>query len=274
QPPHPLFPDRSLFGQGPKGNTMEAFFEEVESLQRGYRSVQQKYSRIRHLQGKSLTASSSAEAQLLQTLRTRLKALSNATKQLPKSPEAHSEEDTVDVGNKIMDAARTFQQCQAISRQRQSRGLREKSRSVRTRPDATPAEIERAIEGGGGFAQQLLSSRVADQRRLLNDVQNRHNEMQKIEQSLEELLNLFQEMEALIDSQQDMINNIEVHAETAVINLEEGSKEMSKAITYRKSTRKKMWWIIVIVLVLLAVIAFVVWFYFFRNQNNNNNNGK
>ncbi|KAJ3214540.1 Plasma membrane t-SNARE, secretory vesicle fusion [Dinochytrium kinnereticum] len=274
------------FGKGPKGNTMEAFFEEVESVQRGVDRCDKNIHRIRQLQARALNASSSGESQrfnaeldevneatstLLQTLRARVKAMSNATKQLPKSAEAHSRRgQQATLANKLMDVARSYQQCQADFKAKSKQRIEREIKIAR--PDATPAEIERAIEGGGGFAQQLLSSRVTDQRRLLNDVQKRHEEMRRIEQSLEELLSLFQEMEAMIDTQQEMINTIEAQAETAVINLEEGSKEMSKAITYRKNTRKKMWWVIVIIIIVLLVAAFLTWFFVFRGKTGSEKN--
>ena len=69
------------------------------------------------------------------------------------------------------------------------------------RPNATPEEIERAMDSRTGpvFAQEILSSRVQDQRRVLQEVQGRHEELRRIETSIDELVNLFQEMQLLID---------------------------------------------------------------------------
>ncbi|KAI8913404.1 t-SNARE [Gorgonomyces haynaldii] len=125
------------------------------------------------------------------------------------------------------------------------------------RPDASPQEIDRAVESGHGdvFAQEMLSSRIGEQRRVLQEVQGRHDEILKIEQSVEQLATLFQDMQVLLEQQQEQINIVETHVEESTRYMEEGGKEISTAIQIRQSSRKKLWWILAIVLVILVGIG-------------------
>jgi syntaxin 1B/2/3 len=70
------------------------------------------------------------------------------------------------------------------------------------RPDASPRDIERAVNdtnGGSAFAQEILNSRVGSQRRVLQEVQGRHEEMRKMESSIEELATLFMDLQVLLE---------------------------------------------------------------------------
>ncbi|KAJ3212473.1 Plasma membrane t-SNARE, secretory vesicle fusion [Entophlyctis luteolus] len=163
------------------------------------------------------------------------------------------------LAKKIMAVADDFQ---AAQRAFKSKYKARMEREIRiARPDATPQEIARALDSSSGaaFSQQLLASRNEKQRRALEEVQDRHTELQKIERSMSELFDLFQEMNAMIEQQQTLINNVEANVENAVEYLDSGSKELSKAIVYRKSTRKKQVWIVAIVIAVLIVVGVVVY---------------
>lgn len=98
-----------------------------------------------------------------------------------------------------MRAAETYQKIQSKYRKEYRKRMEREIRIAR--PNATPEEIERAMDSRTGpvFAQEILSSRVQDQRRVLQEVQGRHEELRRIETSIDELVNLFQEMQLLID---------------------------------------------------------------------------
>jgi syntaxin 1B/2/3 len=78
------------------------------------------------------------------------------------------------------------------------------------RPNATDDEINQALESGQGdiFSQEILSSRVQDQQRILGAVQDRQKALEKIAKSMEELLVLSQELESLINVIFDIFINV------------------------------------------------------------------
>jgi t-SNARE complex subunit (syntaxin) len=128
------------------------------------------------------------------------------------------------------------------------------------RPDATAEDIDSAISNGGKvFAQQMLSTRNDEQRKVLQNVNNRLNEIEKIEQSIETLVILFQDMQVLLETQQEKINVIDTNIVDANVAMESGGKEMNQAIQHRIDSRKKLWYITAFVIVLLIVLVLVAY---------------
>jgi syntaxin 1B/2/3 len=76
-------------------------------------------------------------------------------------------------------------------------------------PQATPQEVKAAIEDDNGqqiFSQALLNSnRHGEARGALREVQTRHEELRKIEQTMTELAQLFQEIDTLIVEQGERV---------------------------------------------------------------------
>ncbi|KAJ3232118.1 Plasma membrane t-SNARE, secretory vesicle fusion [Chytriomyces hyalinus] len=201
----------------------------------------------------------------LQLQRKTVRTLSTEAANMPAGAESHSRKGQVGtVAKKIMNVADEFQSAQRSFKNKYKQRMEREIRIAR--PDATPQEIARALDSqsGSAFSQQLLSSRNEKSRRALEEVQDRHTELQKIERSLTELFDLFQEMQALIETQQEMINNVEANVENAVVYVEEGSKELTKAVQYRKQTRKKQWWILYLILAIVLIVGIVVYFQVIR----------
>ena len=75
-----------------------------------------------------------------------------------------------------------------------------------------------------------------------------------------------------------MIDTIDTHVEMTQHHVQEGSKEVSKAIDLRKKSRKKLWWIVVLVIILLIILGIVLYIYVgkpildAKNAENNKNN--
>ncbi|KAJ3413685.1 Plasma membrane t-SNARE, secretory vesicle fusion [Chytridiales sp. JEL 0842] len=134
------------------------------------------------------------------------------------------------------------------------------------RPQATDYEIEAAIESGRAdvFTQEILSSRVADQQRILGAVQDRQAALEKINRTVGELVSLSQELDALINAQQSMIDEVEVHVLNTNTHVNQGVKQLDQANKSALAARKKKWIIFWIVLVIILVLAGVLAYYFTR----------
>jgi syntaxin 1B/2/3 len=80
------------------------------------------------------------------------------------------------------------------------------------KPDATPEEVKQVLETDNPqiFSQALLSSnRYGDARGAFKEVQERHEDIKKIEKTLTELAQMFNEMSMLVEQQDETINTIE-----------------------------------------------------------------
>ncbi|KAJ2998970.1 Syntaxin-1A [Globomyces sp. JEL0801] len=108
------------------------------------------------------------------------------------------------------------------------------------KPNATKEEIEKMMDGEGQmFAKQIVnSSQRVEAKKALEDIQNKHREVQRIEKSILELGQLFADMAVLVQAQGEVIDQIAVHIDNAVVDTEEGVQAMSRAVKIQKKTRK------------------------------------
>ena len=111
------------------------------------------------------------------------------------------------------------------------------------------------------FSQQLLEreSREAAQK-TFRSVEARHEGIKQIEDSVVKLVELMEDMQFLLQSQQEMINSIETHVDFSTTNISQGSKHVGKAMEYRKSQRKKASCICGLVLILLIILGCLLFF--------------
>ncbi|ORX57292.1 t-SNARE [Piromyces finnis] len=121
--------------------------------------------------------------------------------------------------------------------------------------NATQEEAERYVDShpGGSLQYSMLSGSKA----AFDEAQQRQNQMEQINQSINELCDLFQDMNNMLVTQNETINIIEENVDTAEYNVEEASKELTKAIEIRKSSRKKLWIITCIIFVIIAIGLFL-----------------
>ncbi|KAG5653974.1 hypothetical protein H0H81_008842 [Sphagnurus paluster] len=127
------------------------------------------------------------------TLSNQLKDRIKALERITTGPDVQMRKNRASfVRAKFLEAIQNYQRVEqdyrAKSRQRIERQLKV------VKPDATPEEIEVATEGGGQqiFAEALSSSsRYGESRSVLRDVQDRQQELRKMEETLAELAQLF-----------------------------------------------------------------------------------
>lgn len=135
-------------------------------------------------------------------------------------------------------------------------------RSVK--PDATPQEIETVLESDNPqiFQQALLqSNRYGQANSAYKEVQQRHEDIKRIEQTLTELAQLFNDMAMMIEQQDETINVVEQQAVGVNKDMEDGSRQLDTAVISAKKARRKKWicfWITVLILVIIAAVVAAV----------------
>jgi len=134
-----------------------------------------------------------------------------------------------------------------------------KHQYIITHNNATEAEIRKTFEENNGlpvFIQELSSTKHS--RMAYQESQDRNAEIKKIEKYIEELMNTFQEMQNMLVAHNEAIITIEEDVDQAEDALQHGNKEMTKAIAYRKSSRKKLWYITIIIAVILLILLLYI----------------
>ncbi|ORZ35197.1 t-SNARE [Catenaria anguillulae PL171] len=177
--------------------------------------------------------------------------------------------DYVMCGNQLTNLKKNYQSMvQEFHRLETEFGSAQKDRMLRemrvVKADANEDDLEEYLASGGQggiFAQQVLhSSRYGDARRALRQVEDRQAELVKIERMVEELAQLFLDLNTLIEQQDYTINQVAEYVEEAVVNIEQGEKQVEEAVEIRKNTIKWSWYVcicLIITLIGVAVYLFV-----------------
>jgi syntaxin 1B/2/3 len=126
------------------------------------------------------------------------------------------------------------------------------------KPDATPEEIEDAMTSGDSskiFANQILDTHLhAQAKSALAYIEARHKDILRLEASIAELHQLFVDMAVLVESQGEMLNQIEYNVNQSVAYTAQGVQELRSAVKHQKRGRKKMYILIVILLIIIVVV--------------------
>lgn len=129
-------------------------------------------------------------------------------------------------------------------------------------PDATDEEVDAAINDVGGqqiFSQALLNAnRRGEAKTALAEVQARHQELLKLEKTMAELNQLFNDMEELVIEQQENIEVIDKNVEDAQQDVEQGVGHTNKAVKSAKRARKNKIRCYIICFCIFAVVVVVV----------------
>ncbi|XP_074370764.1 syntaxin-132-like isoform X2 [Apium graveolens] len=164
---------------------------------------------------------------------------------------------TVSLKKKFKDKITEFQKLRQ-NIQQEYREVVERRVFTVTGNKADDQTIDRLIETGD--SEQIFQKAIQEQGRgqimsTVAEMQERHDAVREIERKLLELQQIFLDMAVLVDSQGDMLDNIETHVSNAVDHVQSGNKALLKAKSLRKSTRK---WMCIAILILLIVIVVVV----------------
>jgi syntaxin 1B/2/3 len=257
--------------------------DEISDINRGIDTIDRNLEQLRTLQQRSLddadsSASSSTNRQLdrlsSETM-AEYRSLTERVRQLKSKPENQQRfgQQVRRVDGRLKDAIRAYQQVESAFRKKTEEQMARQYRIVR--PDATDEEVRAAVEdqtGGQVFQQALMqSNRRGQAQAVLNAVQDRHAQLQKIERQMMELAQLFQDMDTLVMQQDVAVANIEQKAEEVVVDLDRGNNEIGTAVNTARATRKKKWICLGIVVAIILVIVAIVAIYFgIKNAGGNN----
>jgi len=270
---------------GASGDDMSSFYSEISSIQDELRTFNANVSRIDELHSRSLNNTDELATQrnneMLEELIADTSALSGALKRRIKALERQGgagrdgqvrKQQTALVKSKFVDAIQSYQMVEQQYRQKYKQRMERQFKIVK--PDATPDEVRAIVNdesGGQIFSQALMNSnRYGDSRAAYQEVQERHQDIKRIEQTIAELAQLFNDMSVLVEQQDEQINTIEATATDVEKDMEAGLGHTVKAVNSARSARKKRWICFILTVIILIIIAIIVVVVI----KNNSNNGK
>jgi len=258
---------------GGGGDSMSAFYTEISSIQDSLRTFNDNVARISDLHSRSLNNTDDNAAQrnaaqldeliedtsaLSATLKRRIKALekqggSGRDGQIRK-------QQTALVKSKFVEAIQNYQTVEQQYRSKYKQRMERQFKIVK--PDASPEEVRAVVNdenNGQIFSQALMNSnRYGESRAAYREVQERHEDIKRIEKTLGELAQLFNDMSVLVEQQDETINVIETQAAGVEKDTEVGLQYTEKAVESARAARKKRWICFIICLILIIIVVVVV----------------
>jgi syntaxin 1B/2/3 len=126
-------------------------------------------------------------------------------------------------------------------------------------PNATQQEIDDYVSNSDSqpiFQQALL--RTNEAKSALAEVQKRHEDIKNIENTIAELVTLFQELHLQVEAQDQTIVSIVDNAESTAEKTGKTAEDLGKANKLAASARKKKWICLGIALLIIIVIVVVL----------------
>jgi len=254
-------------------DSMSEFYTEISSIQDSLRAFNDSVSRISDLHSRSLdnTDDQAAQrvAQQLDELIADTSALSNMLKRRIKALERQPgfgrdaqirKQQTGLVKQKFVEAIQNYQSVEQQYRTKYKQRMERQFKIVK--PDASPEEIKAVVnddQGGQIFSQALMSSnRYGEARSAYREVQERHEDIKRIEKTLTELAQLFNDMSVMVEQQDEQINVIETTAASIEKDTEAGLGYTEKAVVSARAARKKRWICAILAAIILIIIIIVV----------------
>ncbi|CAG5108940.1 Similar to Syntaxin (Aplysia californica) [Cotesia congregata] len=111
----------------------------------------------------------------------------------------------------------------------------------------TNEELEEMLEQGnpavftqgvGSDTQVKIIMETQQAKQTLADIEARHADIIKLENSIRELHDMFMDMAMLVESQGEMIDRIEYHVEHAVDYVQTATQDTKKALKYQSKARR------------------------------------
>lgn len=236
----------------------------------------------------SVTSQLDSIDQKIDAVRKRLKRIATENKELAAAKEIAPATLRIRVtrytklGNEFMAVVSSLQDVRERHRNLTTEGV--KRDIFKANPDATEAQVDRALKNGDGNELEavLASSDNAQVRHQIEDLRSRNRDIQSLAKNIVELHQMFTDMSILVDGQQELINNIEYNVKEVKVETRKAAEELVEARRHQKSARKKKICICIIVVVILIAIALAIiipvgvnngWFSSNNSNNNDSSNG-
>ncbi|XP_062591069.1 syntaxin-like [Saccostrea cucullata] len=259
----------------PPGGFMDMFFEQVEEIRGMIDKIAGNVDEVKKKHSAILAAPQPDDKtkEELEELMTDIKKTANKVRARLKDieqnieKEEHSNKTSADLrirktqhatlSRKFVEVMNDYNACQIDYRER-CKGRIQRQLEITGRT-TTNDELENMLESGNPaiFTQGIIMETQAA-KQTLADIEARHNDIIKLENSIRELHDMFMDMAMLVEQQGEMIDRIEYNVEQAVDYIETAKSDTKKAVKYQSKARRKLIMIIICVVVLIAIIAIIL----------------
>uniref|UniRef100_A0A3B3DVQ7 Syntaxin-3 n=1 Tax=Oryzias melastigma TaxID=30732 RepID=A0A3B3DVQ7_ORYME len=160
------------------------------------------------------------------------------------------------LSRKFVEVMTKYNEAQVDFRER-SKGRIQRQLEI-TGKATTDEELEEMLESGNAavFTAGIVDSGISKQ--ALSEIESRHKDIVRLESSIKELHDMFVDIAMLVESQGDIVDNIEKNVSQSVDHIVEAKEQTKKAVRYQTKARKKMIIIAVCCAVLVVVVLIII----------------
>ncbi|XP_061519346.1 syntaxin-1A isoform X5 [Anopheles gambiae] len=260
-----------------EGSFMEDFFKEVEEIRMMIDKIQANVEEVKKKHSAILSAPQSDEKtkQELEDLMADIKKTANRVRGKLKGIEQNIEQEEQQsksnadlrirktqhsaLSRKFVEVMTEYNRTQTDYRER-CKGRIQRQLEITGRA-TTNEELEEMLEQGNSavFTQGIIME-TQQAKQTLADIEARHADIIKLENSIRELHDMFMDMAMLVESQGEMIDRIEYHVEHAMDYVQTATQDTKKALKYQSKARRKkiMIAICLFVTVIILLLIFLI----------------
>ncbi|NWT63144.1 STX2 protein, partial [Erythrocercus mccallii] len=270
-----------------KDHFMDDFFQQVEEIRNNIAKIAQNVEEVKKQHSIILSAPNpeGRTKEELEELNEEIKKIANKIRARLKAIEQsfdqgeNANRTSVDLrirktqhsvlAHQFVEVMTEYNETQTLFRER-SKGRIQRQLEI-TGKTTTDEELEEMLESGNPsiftsdvwlcVSLSILPKIISDSqitRQALNEIESRHKDIMKLESSIRELHEMFMDMAMFVETQGEMINNIEKNVMNATDYVEHAKEETKKAVKYQSKARRKMWIIIIVSVVLIAIVALII----------------
>ncbi|KAF5307667.1 hypothetical protein FQR65_LT06722 [Abscondita terminalis] len=234
---------------------MDAFFADVEEIREMIDKIQANVEEVKKKHSAILSAPQSDEKtkQELEDLMADIKKTANKVRAKLKVIEQNIEQEeqtnksSADLrirktqhstlSRKFVEVMTEYNRTQTDYRER-CKGRIQRQLEITGR-QTTNEELEEMLEQGNPavFTQGIIME-TQQAKQTLADIEARHADIIKLENSIRELHDMFMDMAMLVENQGEMIDRIEYHVEHAVDYVQTATQDTKKALKYQSRARR------------------------------------
>ncbi|XP_019756582.1 syntaxin-1A isoform X2 [Dendroctonus ponderosae] len=263
--------DVAVTVEGRDGEFMNQFFQEVEDIREMIDKIQANVEEVKKKHSSILSAPQSDDKtkQELEDLMSDIKKSANKVRAKLKVIEQGIDNEETNNKNsadlrirkiqqstlsrKFVEVMTEYNRTQTDYRERcKARIMRQLEITGRT---TTNEELEEMLEQDNSavFTQGIIME-TQQAKQTLADIEARHADIIKLENSIRELHDMFMDMAMLVENQGEMIDRIEFHVEHAVDYVQTATQDTKKALRYQSRARRKK----IMITICLAILAIIL----------------
>ncbi|XP_023663101.1 syntaxin-1A-like isoform X4 [Paramormyrops kingsleyae] len=235
---------------------MDEFFEQVEEIRGFIETLSEKVEEVKRTHSAILASPNPDEKTKaeLEELMTDIKKLANKVRSKLKSIEQTIEQQeagtrTADLrirktqhstlSRKFVEVMSEYNATQSDYRER-CKGRIQRQLEITGR-NTTNEELESMLESDNPAiftSGIIMDSSITEQ--AMSEIETRHTEIIKLENSIRELHDMFVDMAMLVESQGELVDNIEKNVLSTEEYVEKAKEDTKKAVKYQSKARRKM----------------------------------